>query len=141
MGIGHEVASHLRDMASRKSRRRVDVEPPFLRDQRHGLPLLNADKPSQPVGTLLRMSKRGEVALEEVPLDAYRVPGLEGYTVIPQARIVVTDAGRKAGIKTDFEGHFVGEEFSGETHPLLLIPPDRVEPLREYRDRSFGQEE
>lgn len=73
------------------------------------------------------MSARGEITTEPVPFNKYRVPGLEGYTIIPRWKIVVTEKGEQAKVQTPYAGHFVGEEYHGGEHPLLLIPPDRVE--------------
>jgi hypothetical protein len=95
---------------------------------RHGLSVLNTDRPSEEAARAWRAARAGHLQIEGVyPYDYKLAEDLRGWSILTVARII-HKVGGKSG---EFDGWCIGEEFHSRPHPLLLLPPGKV-------SRTFG---
>jgi len=95
----------------------------LVKDTRHDASVLNAEIPSDEANRLLVDLEAGNARLERINMLDYEVEErLSGYTVM----IIGSVAHRINDDPQEFDGWFIGEEYHGGPHPILLLSPDRV---------------
>jgi len=104
-----------------------DEKHPYKIGERWGASVLNdSEHLTEQAQRLKAAADAGHVTVEPLAWGAYEVePPLRAFTVILTDRLHHTDEDGRPG---EFEGWFVGEEYHGGTHPLLLLAPERVLP-------------
>jgi hypothetical protein len=104
-------------------------------NERHGLPVLNAENPLEPVRRLLDQLDGGEAQLTEIRRFSHKVPKLRGYTVIPMYRVEGVKKGKEL-TAPEYNGHYICEEYHGGLHPLLITPPEMVQPNPRHTEKT-----
>ena len=88
------------------------------------LPVLNVENPTGEVLLFRRAHRRGDITLDYVGRDGLMFSGrLEGKGLYPA--FSVTHKGPN-GKPRRFDGCYIGEDFHGPVHPLVLVPRDDV---------------
>lgn len=95
----------------------------YWSSERHGLSILNAEEMSDVAKRFTQADDQGQISLEPVPMLDYEVEDrLKGFTIMPLYKVSHIRGDQKG----EFDGMYIAEEFHGGTHPMLLLPSDKV---------------
>lgn len=105
---------------------RYTPERPYVEGERWDASVLNdLEHLTEQAQRLHAADDRGGITIEDLPWGYDVEESLRGYTVIPRWSIGHKEADNKPG---EFDGWYMGEEYHGGEHPILLFSPDRVMP-------------
>jgi len=109
---------------------------PLMPSARHGLSVLNTGELSEAAARAWRAARAGQLEAEDVsPRDYQVAEDLRGWTVLPVARIIHKHGDGQSG---EFDGWYLGEEYHGGPHPILLLPPAMVSRKPEQGGRAVA---
>jgi hypothetical protein len=88
------------------------------------LSVLNVENPTGEVLLFRRALRRGDITLDYVGRDGLMFSGrLEGKSLYPAFRVIHKGPNGKP---RRFDGCYIGEDFHGPVHPLVLVSRDDV---------------
>ncbi len=92
--------------------------------RRHGFVVWNAKEKDPELVEFEREEEGGSILYEELNEGDYEVSSdlLRGFAVFPTHRICHLVGGKPG----KYDGMYLGEEYTGLPHPLILLPKDLV---------------